>query len=54
MVAFLDSVYEYHIPVQFSSIALGIVLIFAIAFLTVLTLVIQVIKDNPVDALRTE
>jgi ABC-type antimicrobial peptide transport system permease subunit len=54
MGAFLDSVYKYHIPVQFFSIATGIIAIFVIAFLTVSALVVKVIRDNPVDALRTE
>lgn len=54
MVQFLDSVYDYHVPVTWSSIALGVVAIFLIAFLTVFSLIIKVIKDNPVDALRTE
>ena len=51
---FLDSVYEYHIPVQFLSIGKGIVAIFIIAFITVSALVFRVIRDNPVDALRNE
>ena len=54
MGAFLDSVYKYHIPVQYFSIATGIIAIFVIAFLTVSALVVKVIRDNPVDALRTE
>ena len=54
MEAFLDSVYEYHVPVQFVSIAAGIIGIFVIAFLTVSALVVKVIRDNPVDALRNE
>jgi ABC-type antimicrobial peptide transport system permease subunit len=54
MDAFLDSVYKYHIPVQYLSIISGIIAIFAIAFLTVSALVVKVIRDNPVDALRTE
>jgi putative ABC transport system permease protein len=54
MVAFLDSVYEYHVPVTIWSISTGVVLIFIVAFTTVSSLVVQVIRDNPVDALRTE
>lgn len=54
MIQFLDSVYDYHIPVQWFSVAMGVVAIFLIAFLTVLSLIIKVIRDNPVDALRTE
>ena len=54
MGAFLDSVYKYHIPVQYLSIISGIIAIFVIAFLTVSALVVKVIRDNPVDALRTE
>jgi len=54
MGAFLDSVYEYHIPVQYLSIAVGVVAIFVIAFITVSVLVVKVLRDNPVDALRTE
>ena len=51
---FLDSVYEYHIPVQFLSIGKGVVAVFIIAFITVSALVFRVIRDNPVDALRNE
>jgi ABC-type antimicrobial peptide transport system permease subunit len=54
MIQFMDSVYDYHIPVQWTSIAMGVVAIFLIAFLTVLSLIVKVIRDNPVDALRTE
>jgi putative ABC transport system permease protein len=54
MIALLDSVYKYHIPVQYTSIATGVIAIFVIAFLTVSALVVKVIRDNPVDALRTE
>ena len=54
MGAFLDSVYEYHVPIYLSSIASGIIAIFVIAFLTVSALVVKVVRDNPVDALRTE
>ena len=54
MIQFMDSVYDYHVPVQWTSIALGILMIFLIAFLTVLSLIIKVIRDNPVEALRTE
>ena len=54
MELFLDSVYEYHVPVYYLSIATGIIAVFIIAFLTVSALVVKVIRDNPVDALRTE
>jgi ABC-type lipoprotein release transport system permease subunit len=54
MVAFLDSVYEYHTPVQIPSIGLGIIAIFLIAAVTVSSLVVKVIKTNPVNALRSE
>ena len=54
MGVFLDSVYKYHIPVEYISIAVGIIAIFAISFLTVSALVVKVIRENPVDALRTE
>lgn len=54
MVAMLDSIYEYHVPVAYLTIAKGVVAIFVIAFLTVSALVVKVIRDNPVDALRTE
>jgi putative ABC transport system permease protein len=54
MVALLDSVYKYHIPVEYSSIATGVIAIFVIAFITVSALVVKVIRDNPADALRTE
>lgn len=54
MIAFLDSVYDYHIPVHWSTIGYGVVAIFLIAFLTVFSLIVKVIRDNPVDALRTE
>ena len=51
---FMDNVYEYHIPIYFTSIASGILAIFVIAFITVSALVVKVVRDNPVDALRTE
>ena len=54
MIALLDSVYKYHIPVHYTSIATGVIAIFVIAFLTVSALVVKVVRDNPVDALRTE
>jgi putative ABC transport system permease protein len=54
MVAMLDSIYKYHIPVEYSTVATGVIAIFVIAFLTVSALVVKVIRDNPVDALRTE
>lgn len=54
MIALLDSIYEYHVTVAYLTIAKGVVAIFVIAFLTVSVLVVKVIRDNPVDALRTE
>ena len=54
MVAFLDSVYEYHVPVQIPSIIFGIIAIFLIAAITVSSLVYKVVKSNPVNALRSE
>jgi ABC-type antimicrobial peptide transport system permease subunit len=54
MAALLDSVYEYHIPVQIPSIILGIIAIFLIAAITVSSLVLKVVRTNPVNALRTE
>jgi len=54
MVAFLDSVYEYHVPVQIPYILLGVVMIFVVAFVTVSSLVVKVVKSNPVIALRSE
>jgi ABC-type antimicrobial peptide transport system permease subunit len=54
MVAFLDSVYEYHVPVQVPSIILGIISIFLVALLTVSSLVVKVVRTNPVNALRSE
>jgi ABC-type antimicrobial peptide transport system permease subunit len=54
MVALLDSVYEYHVPVQMVSILLGIFMIFLVALLTVSSLVVKVVRSNPVNALRSE
>ena len=54
MKTLLDSVYKYHIPVEYSTIATGVIAIFVIALITVSALVVKVIRDNPADALRTE
>jgi hypothetical protein len=54
MVALLDSIYKYHVPVQVPTILLGTVAIFVVAFLTVSSLVAKVIRANPVNSLRNE
>ena len=52
--SFLETIYEYHVPVSITSIVAGITLIFIIAFLTVSSLLVKVIRENPVDSLRSE
>lgn len=54
MKGFLDTVYTYHVPVYWFTVALGIIVIFIVALVTVSSLIIRVLKDNPVEALRTE
>jgi len=51
---FLDSVYEYHVPVYIFSILLGIVMVFIVALITVSSLVVKVVRSSPVNALRNE
>lgn len=54
MVSMLDSIYEYHVPVEFPSLAMGIIMIFIIALVTVSSLIAKVVRSSPVNALRNE
>ena len=51
--AMLDSVYEYHAPVESTAFVLSALAIFLIAALTIATRIYKAATANPVDVLRT-
>lgn len=49
-----DVAYSYHIPIKYSSVALGMFILIAVLLLTVSTQIFKVIKSNPIAGLKVE
>ncbi len=54
MEALMDTVYEYHIPMTISGVAIAVILLIFVLLATVSTQVGKVSKANPVDGLKVE
>lgn len=52
--ALLDMVYPYHIPMNFTGVALSVIILIVVLLATVSTQIGKVSKSNPVDGIRVE